>query len=367
MAYSSYLTEEILPEKYVMKRRVDRVLERRRKKAAYNLGPDDWGNNYGGQLTYLIKQQIGQMKQQPSKQPVKKATYTYTPSIQTTKQDNTYVSPVKVNDATINYLLGKRITNVPNPTNGGYKKDIGERISIHKDYDPTGGFISSAIGDNMAKGEEDQYWRAYLGLENDLPTMSPDAQTEWDYTIEKQKKERGEPLSDFYGITPRISANIEAMLDTLNLGKMVRNYDIYKQKEPSIPKKESLNFLYNQAVKILNNPEKWHQVNFDNNQIYNEYDNENFKNIYHEINPLGMFRRAGIKYSDKDNAIYVHDTYDFPKIFHPFVPKRPKEMKIRGKIDFNPLMGSFLLNDSLLNYNHLPLPKSSIEYYEEDY
>ena len=37
MAYSSYLTEEILPEIYVMKRRVDRVLERRRKKAAYNL------------------------------------------------------------------------------------------------------------------------------------------------------------------------------------------------------------------------------------------------------------------------------------------------------------------------------------------
>ena len=40
MAYSSYLTEEILPEKYFMKRRLNRILERRRKKAAYNLDGD---------------------------------------------------------------------------------------------------------------------------------------------------------------------------------------------------------------------------------------------------------------------------------------------------------------------------------------
>ena len=200
-------------------RRVDRVLERRRKKAAYNLGLDDWGNNYGGALGYLIKQQIGQTKQQLPKQPVKKDTYAYTPSIQTTKQDNTYVSPIKVNEATINYLLGKRITNVPNPTNGEWeKKNLERRERIQQRYDPSYRFetqpIAMMTGGNKARGEEDQYWRAYLGLENDLPTMSPDAQTEWDYTIEKQKKERGEPLSDFYGITPRISANIEAMLDT---------------------------------------------------------------------------------------------------------------------------------------------------------
>ena len=230
-------------------------------------------------------------------------------------------------------------------------------------------------GGNKSRGEEDQYWRAYLGLKNDLPTMSPDAQTEWDYTIEKQKKERGEPPSDFYGITPRISANIEAMLDTLNLGKIVRNYDVYKQKEPSIPSKKSLNFLYNQAVKILNNPEKWHKVNFDTAPIIKE--DRNYIEEYGEENPLGMFRNAGVKYSNKDSAIYVQDTYDFPSFlrFISGIPKRPREMKIRGKIDYNPLDGSFLLkniNDSLYNYkNNRPTHLDTKKYYkqhdEEDY
>lgn len=353
-----------------------------REKAAYGVDgkiPPGMGWYYGNYTVPTVDWQ--QAKKEPVNEPVKKTNYTYTPSVQTIRQDNTYVKPVKVNSVLVDNLLGRRITNVSNPSDGGWNdkgwNGMKRRERLHQNFDPTmrledGSWIW-AFGGNKARGEEDQYWRAYLGLKNDLPTMPIDAQTEWDYTVEKQKENTNILPSDFYGITPRMSANIEAMLDTLNLGKIVRNYDVYKQKEPSIPSKESLNFLYNQAVKILNNPEKWHKVNFDTAPIIKE--DRNYVNEYGEENPLGMFRNAGVKYSNKDSAIYIHDTYDFPKKYHAFIPKRPREMKIRGKIDYNPLDGSFLLkniNDSLYNYKnnrptHLDTKKYYKRYDEEDY
>lgn len=52
----------------------------------------------------------------------------------------------------------------------------------------------------------------------------------------------------------------------------------------------------------------------------------------------------------------MHDTYDFSDLarFVTRIPQRPREMKIRSKIKFNPKQGSMLLRNNLENYNNLP-------------
>jgi hypothetical protein len=48
----------------------------------------------------------------------------------------------------------------------------------------------------------------------------------------------------------------------------------------------------------------------------------------------------------------MHDTYDFPNwvTWLSSIPDRPKEMKIRSKINFDPNKGSWLLRNAT-NYN----------------
>ena len=99
----------------------------------------------------------------------------------------------------------------------------------HDRYDPTGNYILQPLymlmGGNQAAGEENEYWKAYLGLKNAVPKMNPNAKTSWDDAIEAEKIANGELPSDFYGTTPRMDLNIQAVADTLNTGKILRNYD----------------------------------------------------------------------------------------------------------------------------------------------
>ena len=52
-------------------------------------------------------------------------------------------------------------------------------------------------------------------------------------------------------------------------------------------------------------------------------------------------------YDIDSKTIEVHDTYDFPKFYTKLgiVPERPKEMKIRGKINFDPSKGAKIFRD----------------------
>lgn len=66
-----------------------------------------------------------------------------------------------------------------------------------------------------------------------------------------------------------------------------------------------------------------------------------------EYDPLGMLGRYGMKWVPEDNALYVHDTYDFPwyaKIAGK-LKDRPREMKIRSKIKFDPKKGAKLFRN----------------------
>ena len=239
---------------------------------------------------------------------------------------------------------------------GGYSENTrNKREKIHKRYDPTGGtgIISQGLyilqGGNKSKGEEDEYWKAYLGLDNAIPKMNPNAKTSWDDAVEKDKAAKGELSSDFYGTTPRMDLNIQAIADTLNVGKIYRNYDKYKSQYPELPAKWRIEEIYNTGKKVLDNPNEWHQVDGDNTAIKRGLDY-----YTNEMNPLGMLANFGMMWKPNEGVIHIHDTYDFNPIGEFFVGERPKEMKIRSKINFDPNKGSKLLRDNMQGFYNYP-------------
>ena len=97
----------------------------------------------------------------------------------------------------------------------------------------------------------------------------------------------------------------------------------------------------------MENPSKWVQVE-DGRAIKQGYDKQ-----LEESDPLGMLGKFGMRWEPNQKALYVHDTYDFPWKARAAtgIPVRPREMKIRGRINFDPNRGSALLRDSLSGFN----------------
>ena len=239
---------------------------------------------------------------------------------------------------------------------GGYTGGDLKRRVIRRVFDPTGGLGPSQLlylssGGNKSKGEENEYWKAYLGLDNSVPSMDPKAKTSWDDKIERQKVENGELPSDFYGTTPRMDLNIQAIADTLNVGKIYRNYNRYKEQHPDLPPRENIKDIYETGKRVLDNPNTWQQVHGDDTAI-----KQKLEASTNEVVPLGMLADFGMMWNPEEKAIYVHDTYDFPKIARILVGNRPKEMKIRGRINFDPKKGSKLLRNDLESFYDYPKP-----------
>ena len=185
----------------------------------------------------------------------------------------------------------------------GNNKDIGGYSSKSKLirrirrrlFDPAGGTgpISQGLylimGGNKSRGEENEYWKAYLGLDNAVPKMNPDAKTSWDDQIESDKISNGELPSDFYGTTPRMDLNIQAIADTLNTGKIVRDYEAYKAKYPNLPRKWEMEEMYNTGKRVLDNPNTWQQVDGDHTSI-----KKHLESSTNEMSPLGMLANFGM-------------------------------------------------------------------------
>ena len=235
---------------------------------------------------------------------------------------DTYKMPIKIND-------------------GGWTEDeIKNNKYVHKTYDPTSSIdpvsfvLNRYLGGNLAKGEEDQYWRAYLGLPNMLPKASNSDLTKWDLSEYKKYAKDNKP--DYYGITDRMRWYVQAIGDTLNLSKFSKKYpnSMYPQ-------------MYKFSKQLLDNPFKWQQAD----DAYT-----NFKNVYseqsqiNEYNPLGMLAKFGAMWDPNKRRIQIHDEYDFPNYTKISIPKRRNKMFIRGSAYLNPLVGSDYFNtDSIPN------------------
>lgn len=246
------------------------------------------------------------------------------------------------------YKCGGKVSTKHKYDEGGYTEaSRPHREYVHNYYDPTGGYgfldwVATTIANqngkhaNHATGEADDYWRAYLGLDNYVPAMNPNAKTEWDDVVEAKKLANGELPSEFYGTTPTMDKYIQLMADTLTLGKLARDYNPEEDKY-GIGSQKFANSLYLDAKKVLDNPGEWQQVN--GNTVGRDY---NHIDIDGEYDPLGMLQNYGLKWVPEEKALYMHDTYDFPSYVTKLskIPVRPREMKIRAKIGFDPLKGS---------------------------
>lgn len=234
---------------------------------------------------------------------------------------------------------------------GGYSKvsNLYRKWRHHK-LDPAGGLGLDQLLylNNKSRGEEDQYWKAYLGLDNDVPKMLSSSKTEWDDKVEADKVAKGELPSDFYGTTDNMDLYIQAMADTTTTGQIVRNYDAFKKANPRLAKKHNIEAMYSSGKAMMDNPGKWTQVGEVKGSA--QLDIERGLNDGEEY-PLGMLASFGAKWIPEENTIHVHDTYDFPLWSRILgrVPNRPKEMKIRGKVKYNPKNRAKLFNSENFN------------------
>lgn len=240
---------------------------------------------------------------------------------------------------------------------GGYSKDSREgRKGVFMKWDPTGG-IYIPTPNNKATGEESLYYSAYLGLHDKLPKSNvrkPD-----DLQDDKDLLEQGYIGTDYYSTTPRMDVTIQALADTLNLGKIYRNYDYYKEKHPTLAPKVQIKRAYKKGKELLDNPNEWVQINSNNLGVVNTDGDSSG-----ESNPLGMLGKFGMRWSPEDKSVYIHDRYDFPSFPARVggVPDRPRVMKIRSKIGFDPNRGSRLLRNDLSEFEtafpeRIKLPK----------
>ena len=228
---------------------------------------------------------------------------------------------------------------------GGYSADSREkRKRLSRRFDPVGGFgalnqlfykVVNNATNSKSNGEEQAYWETYLGL-REMPKGTH--RTEWDEQVEANKRAAGLPESDFYGTTNAMDEQLQAIADTTNTGKIVRDYDYYKQKYPHLASKSNIQHIYETGKQVMDNPGTWQQATEGAGlSVMRRLDPQT-----NEDSPLGMLGSFGMRWNPENKTIEVHDTYDFPKFYTKLgiVPERPKEMKIRGKINFDPSKGA---------------------------
>ena len=241
---------------------------------------------------------------------------------------------------------------VTKSTKGGYDESTyaKRKRDLHR-WTPAAGLYDpfQLIFNNANTGEENEYYKTYLGFESAVPLMTSGSETEWDAQIESEKKNNGEQPSEFYGTTPRMDHHLQAAADTLNLGKMVRG------EMPLINglSQDVAEMAYEQAKQVMDNPGEWQQM-----EDYVIQTNPEFDETY-ENNPLGMLDQYGMKWDPESGKLFIHDTYDFPEWAYKigFMQKRPREMKIRGTIKFDPKKGSLLLRDKNYKWPQLKVLK----------
>lgn len=247
-----------------------------------------------------------------------------------------------------------KIKNIYN--SGGPAYTTKQAWRVYHSYDPSGGFnyrgISTSEADH-AQGEEDQYWKAYLGLPNNVPKMSSDARIPISTKEDIEVRRRMDETSEYFGTTKKMDQNLQVLADSTNLGKISRNYLEYKRKYPELPKKSTIDNMYRISKEVLENPNKWTPIKEDGRGQF--IIQEKLEN--NEMYPLGMLGDFNMMWVPESNSLYVQDTYDFPgwvrfasSFVGPKLKDRDKTMRIRSRISFNPRKGSYLLRDNMKNY-----------------
>lgn len=193
----------------------------------------------------------------------------------------------------------------------------------------------------LATPIEEAFFKHYLNLGKDSRLIkSSKARVNAD-------KDKNPKNAEYVGIPQPVARRVQSMVDTLNVGKILRNYDKYIEKYPELPSKSRLEKIYKTGKEVLESGEP-KVVNEGLTVKYIERPNKNQR----WATGLDLFGNFTIQWDKENNTIKVNDTYDFPSIVTGkyTIPKREKALEIREDIKFNPKIGSYLLRDNMKNY-----------------
>lgn len=199
----------------------------------------------------------------------------------------------------------------------------------------------------LGTSQDEAYWAKYNNVNNKYSDRIKNTDIRFE----------GDSNNDEYvGLLPEMEKHILAMVDSLHLGRLYksRHYgDSRNLYDSDINPKADLRSAYLNAKKILeDNSGKWHTVNEKLSPLM-LFD----KNIgdYNYSSGVSALQNFSIRWNKDKKRIEVKDTYDFSPFqrFLTGIPKRDKELQIRGSIPFDPLIGSKELNSSLKKYDML--------------
>lgn len=57
--------------------------------------------------------------------------------------------------------------------------------------------------------------------------------------------------SEYVGVPQPVARRVQALADTLNMGRIVRNYQTYKEKYPELPEEDTMNDMYKFGKELL--------------------------------------------------------------------------------------------------------------------
>lgn len=194
----------------------------------------------------------------------------------------------------------------------------------------------------MATPVEEAYFKHYLNLGRNKELV-PDTQSRinWD------KDNAGD--SEYVGIPQPVARRVQAIADTLNTGKIYREYNKYQKTNPNLPSKGRIGEIYEFGKKLLTS-NKGEQAN----ESMSVKSIKRPNHIQSNATGLEIFGEGGfgIKWDKSSKVLKIYDTYDFPEKFigEHKIPQRKRPLRIREDIKFDPKKGSYLLRDNMKNY-----------------
>lgn len=243
-------------------------------------------------------------------------------------------------DEPIKQTQAERAYNFINPADG-FNLFSTLRYSTFPIYSWLGSTIPLRPENDMATPVEEAYWKHYLNLGRNK-TLVPDTKSKinWD-------KENGSN-SEYVGVPQPVARRVQALADTLNMGRIVRNYQTYKEKYPELPEEDTMNDMYKFGKELLDSGKA--QQAKEHMSIKEVKRNPNY--IQDRASGLEILGKFGMKWDKNTNTIKLYDTYDFPSRYTGkySIPEREKTLRIREDIKFDPKQGSFLLRDNMKNY-----------------
>lgn len=231
----------------------------------------------------------------------------------------------------------ERVYNFINPADGYAATLYYFRLPFHN-YNKK--YIPPRPEEDRATPVEEAYFKHYLNLGRDT-TLIPDT----DVRLEWDKDNGGN--SEYVGIPQPVARRVQSITDTLNTGKIYREYDKYIDKYPELPSKRMMKKIHETGKRILTSG-KEEPVHESMSVKYITRPGHFQENA----TGLEIFGRFNVKWDKENKTLQVYDTYDFPsEITGKYtIPERKRPLRIRDKIKFDPEKGSFLLRNNMENY-----------------